>query len=65
MPVFTVQRGRRYRATIRLGLVQSFASNEAVAEKFEEAGFTEVEVFGPKSPGDRPLASSRRRRRNP
>jgi hypothetical protein len=46
MPVFTVQQGKRYRARITLGLVQSLASNEAVADKFQEAGFTEVEVSG-------------------
>jgi hypothetical protein len=43
---FTVKQGRRYQANIRLGLVQSWAGNETVAGKFEEAGFTEVEVTG-------------------
>jgi hypothetical protein len=46
MPVFTVHKGRRYRATITLGLFQSFASNETVAGKVREVGFTEVEVSG-------------------
>ncbi|HEX2448196.1 MAG TPA: hypothetical protein VHK26_08415 [Methyloceanibacter sp.] len=46
MPLFTVQQGKRYRATITLGLLQSVASNEAVAEKFQDVGFTEVEVTG-------------------
>jgi hypothetical protein len=43
---FTVKQGRRYQANIRLGLVQSWTGNETVAGKFEEAGFTEVEVTG-------------------
>jgi hypothetical protein len=46
MARFTVKQGRRYQANIRLGLVQSWAGNETVAGKFEEAGFTEVEVTG-------------------
>ena len=33
MPVFTVHQGKRYRATITLGLFQSLASNETVAGK--------------------------------
>jgi hypothetical protein len=43
---FTVKQGRRYQANIRLGLVQSWTGNETVAGKFEEGGFTEVEVTG-------------------
>ncbi len=46
MPVFTVHQGKRYRATITLGFFQSLASNEMVAGKFEDVGFTEVEVSG-------------------
>jgi hypothetical protein len=46
MPRFTVEKGRRYRAEIRLGLLQSIASNDMVAEKFREAGFTDVVVIG-------------------
>ncbi len=46
MPVFIVHQGKRYRATITLGFFQSLASNELVASKFEEVGFTEVEVSG-------------------
>ncbi|MGH6804857.1 MAG: hypothetical protein ACREC3_16060 [Methyloceanibacter sp.] len=46
MPVFTVHQGKRYRATITLGLFQGLASNKTVAGKFQEAGFTEVEVSG-------------------
>jgi hypothetical protein len=46
VPVFTVQQGKRYSAEITLGLLQSLASNEAIAEKFLGIGFTEVEVSG-------------------
>ncbi len=46
MPLYTVHEGQRYRATIRLGFFQSLASNQEVAEKFSEAGFTEVNVTG-------------------
>lgn len=46
MPRFTVQKGKRYQAKIRLGLLQSVASNDMVAEKFREVGFTDVIVTG-------------------
>jgi hypothetical protein len=34
--------GRRYRATISLGMLQSFASNKTIGDKFRALGFTEV-----------------------
>lgn len=46
MPRFTVRKGKRYQARIHLGLLQSVASNDMVAEKFREAGFTDVVVTG-------------------
>jgi hypothetical protein len=46
MAIYTVQQGTRYRATIRLGFFQSVASNQQVADKFTEVGFTEVNVTG-------------------
>ena len=46
MPTFTVRQGRRYRATISLGMLQSFASNETIGDKFRALGFTEVAVIG-------------------
>jgi len=46
MATYTVRKGKRYKASIRLGLFQSVASNEQVADKFREAGFTEVSVSG-------------------
>jgi hypothetical protein len=46
MATYTVRNGRRYRAKIRLGLFQSVASNEQVADKFRDVGFTDVSVSG-------------------
>ncbi len=46
MPRFTVRQGKRYRATIKLGFVQALASNDMVADKFREVGFTDVAVTG-------------------
>jgi hypothetical protein len=41
MARYTLRKGKRYRATISLGLFQGVASNEMIAGKFREAGFTE------------------------
>ncbi|HZP10255.1 hypothetical protein [Methyloceanibacter sp.] len=46
MATFTVRKGKRYRADIRLGLFQSVASNQQVADQFSKVGFTEVSVTG-------------------
>ena len=46
MATFTVQQGKRYRATISLGLIERFASNEMIAAKLREAGFSDVQVTG-------------------
>ena len=46
MAIYTVRKGRRYRTTIKLGTLTSFASNEMVADKFRDAGFADVEVSG-------------------
>lgn len=43
---FTVRRGRRYRATISLGLIESFAGNDLIADRLRGAGFDEVRVSG-------------------
>jgi hypothetical protein len=43
---FMLQRGRRYRTLITLGFVERLASNEVIAEKFRDAGFTDVKVSG-------------------
>lgn len=46
MSEFTVRQGRRYRATISLGLLEQLAGNEVIAEKLRAVGFAEVEVSG-------------------
>jgi hypothetical protein len=46
LPQFTVKRGRRYQATLSLGLLESFASNDMVADRLRAAGFSEVDVEG-------------------
>jgi hypothetical protein len=46
MAAFTVHQGKRYRATISLGLLERLASNDAIAERLEAAGFTEISVMG-------------------
>jgi hypothetical protein len=43
---FTVRRGRRYRATLTLGLIEQLAGNGVIAAKLREAGFDEVAVTG-------------------
>ena len=46
MATFTVQQGKRYRATIKLGWLESWAGNDTIAGKLREAGFAEVVVSG-------------------
>ena len=46
MSHFTIEKGRRYQATISLGLLRSVASNEMVADKLRELGFSDVAVTG-------------------
>lgn len=46
MAVFTVRQGRRYKATISLGMLESFAGNDMIAERLQEAGFAEISVEG-------------------
>jgi hypothetical protein len=44
---FTVQHGFRYQATILLtGFLEELASNELIADKFRQVGFTDVVVTG-------------------
>jgi hypothetical protein len=44
--MFTVHRGKRYRATILLNWIERLASNEIVAQKFRDLGFSDVRVSG-------------------
>ncbi len=46
MPSFTVRRGKRYRATIALGLIEQLADNGMIAAKLRDAGFEAVSVSG-------------------
>jgi hypothetical protein len=46
MPTFTIRQGKRYRAMISLGTLQSFADNDLIAGKLIEAGFADVSVSG-------------------
>jgi hypothetical protein len=46
MAAFTVHQGRRYRATISLGWLERFASNDAIAGRLQAAGFTDISVSG-------------------
>ena len=46
MPRFTVQKGKRYQATINLGFFQAVASNDMVADEFRKVGFSDVTVTG-------------------
>jgi hypothetical protein len=46
MAAFTVYQGKRYRATISLGMLERFASNDVIAERLRAAGFREVSVTG-------------------
>jgi hypothetical protein len=46
MPSFTVRRGRRYRARIRLGLLEQLAGNEVIAQRLQSVGFADVRVTG-------------------
>jgi transketolase N-terminal domain/subunit len=42
----TIRQGTRYRATIVLGFLEQIASNELIASRFTELGFTNVTVAG-------------------
>jgi hypothetical protein len=46
MADFTVQHGRRYRAELSLGFFERIVSNEAIASRLREAGFSDVTVSG-------------------
>lgn len=46
MATFTVRQGKRYRATISLGMIERMATNDMIADKMRSAGFSEVAVSG-------------------
>ena len=46
MAVLTAQQGKRYRAEVSLRFFERIVSNETIASRLREAGFTEVRVDG-------------------
>ena len=46
MAVFGVHQGKRYRATVSLGMLERFATNEMIADRLRAAGFSEISVTG-------------------
>jgi hypothetical protein len=46
MPKLTVHKGRRYQAQISLSFLQKFVSNDKIARRFTESGFSEVVISG-------------------
>jgi hypothetical protein len=46
MAVFAVHQGKRYRATLSLGMLERFASNEMIADRLRAAGFSDISVAG-------------------
>jgi hypothetical protein len=43
---FTVEQGKRYRATLSLKSIERLADNELIARKFRALGFSRVHVSG-------------------
>jgi hypothetical protein len=46
MATFTVRQGKSYAATISLGPLERFATNEMIADKLQSAGFSQIRVWG-------------------
>jgi hypothetical protein len=46
MAAFTAHQGKRYRATISLGTLERFASNDTIAGRLRTAGFTDISLSG-------------------
>jgi len=46
MPIFTVRHGHRYQAVLSLNIFERLATNETIAKKFQDVGFSEVNVSG-------------------
>jgi hypothetical protein len=46
MASYTLAEGQRYRATLTLGWLESFASNDMIAAQLATAGFAGVAVTG-------------------
>jgi hypothetical protein len=41
-----LEQGKRYSASLSLGLIERVAGNETIATKFRDVGFTDVAVTG-------------------
>jgi hypothetical protein len=46
MAIFAVLQGKRYRATISLGMLERFATNKMIADRLRAAGFSDISVTG-------------------
>lgn len=46
MAAFTVRQGKRYRASISLGMLERLATNEIIAGQLRAAGFSDISVTG-------------------
>lgn len=46
MSQFTVVKGTKYKAKLKLGWAESFAGNDLVAQRLIDAGFDDVKVEG-------------------
>ena len=46
MASFTVRKGKRYRAEIRLNFIEAVASNDRIAEELRKLGLVDVMVSG-------------------
>jgi hypothetical protein len=46
MAAFTVRQGKRYRASISLGMLERFAGNDIIAQRLRAAGFRDISVSG-------------------
>jgi len=46
MAAFTVRQGKRYRASISLGMLERFAGNDVIVQRLRSAGFSDISVSG-------------------
>jgi len=46
MSTYTVHKGKRYHAIIALSWVEQLATNEMIAQRLRDAGFSEISVKG-------------------
>ena len=46
MAAFAVRQGKRYRASISLGMLERLAGNVTIAQQLRSAGFSDIAVSG-------------------